>query len=282
MSLFFVKPHEPVFVNIDQHGPTVAGLYTIEPAMLQRGGTQRYYQRPRLKPSIKDAFIVIKESILILLLVAGYSPLSLCGAIDRNIKNTLNNWASMASVLIQQFGKTQKVCGRNRIEQNLVVIAELRATLCKNRQGTAEWILLPTTESALYSDCRYTGCIYVTFYKALLLRWSTWFGTTRVAQWINLIPTRYIPQEQRSLVLIISVATSSLLPWKSGNDELVRTLREVQQLAYSQAEAVANVTSEQVSARQLLYDKSNKTVINQISTMLQCAHPILLQSWHWQ
>ena len=34
MSLFFVKPHEPVFVNIDQHGPTFAGLYTIESAML--------------------------------------------------------------------------------------------------------------------------------------------------------------------------------------------------------------------------------------------------------
>ena len=91
MSLFFVKPHEPVFVNIYQHGPTVAGLYTIEHSMLQRGGTQRLYQRPRLKPSIKAAFIVIKESILILLLIAGYSPLWLGGAIDRNTNNTLNN-----------------------------------------------------------------------------------------------------------------------------------------------------------------------------------------------
>ena len=89
MSLLFVKPHEPVFINIEQHGLTVEGLYTTEPVSLQRGGTQRYYQRPRLKPSIKDAFIVIKESILKLLLVAGYSPLSLGGAINRNIKTSL-------------------------------------------------------------------------------------------------------------------------------------------------------------------------------------------------
>ena len=100
MSLFFVKPHEPEFVNIDQHGPTVKGLYTIEPVALQRGGTQRYYQRPRLKPSIRDAFIVIKESIIILLLVAGYSFLSLNGAINRNSKTSLKYWASMVSVLM--------------------------------------------------------------------------------------------------------------------------------------------------------------------------------------
>ena len=100
MSLFFVKPHEPVFVNIDQHGPTVAGLYTIEPAMLQRGGTQRYFQPPRLKPLTKDAFSVIKELILILLLVAGYSPLLPSGAINRNSKFTLNYWAYMTSVLM--------------------------------------------------------------------------------------------------------------------------------------------------------------------------------------
>ena len=100
MSLFFVKPHEPVFVNIDQHGPTVAGLYTIEPVALQHGGTQRYYQRPRLKPSIIDAFIVIKKSILILLLVAGYSPILLGGAINRNSKTSLRYWASIASALM--------------------------------------------------------------------------------------------------------------------------------------------------------------------------------------
>ena len=43
MSLLFVKPHEPVFINIEQHGLTVEGLYTIESGSLQRGGTQRYY-----------------------------------------------------------------------------------------------------------------------------------------------------------------------------------------------------------------------------------------------
>ena len=85
--------------------------------MLQRGGTQRYYQRPRLKPSIRDAFIIIKTLILILLLVAGYSFLSLNSAIDRNIKNTLNNWASMASVLIEQFGKTQKFAGETELNE---------------------------------------------------------------------------------------------------------------------------------------------------------------------
>ena len=138
MSLFFDKPHEPVFVNIDQHGQTVAGLHTIDPAMLQRGSIQRYYQRPRLKPSIRHAFIVIKESILILLLVAGYSPLSLGGAIDRNIKTTLNNWASMASVLIQRFGTMRRVCGRNGIGRNLVVVAGLRTALCSIGQRVSE------------------------------------------------------------------------------------------------------------------------------------------------
>ena len=274
MSLFLAKPHETVFVNIAKPEPTVAGFYSIEPVALQRHGKKRYDQRPRLKPSIRDAFIVIKESILILLLIAGYSPFSLAGAIDRNIKNTLNNWASMASVLIRQFGTTLRVCGRTGIGRDFVVVAGLRAALCKNRQGTAEWILLPTAKSALYSGCRCAGCINVTFDKALLLRWSTCFGTTRVAQWINLLPTRYISQKKRSLVLIISVAIWSLPPWESGNDELVRTLPEVQRLACSQAEAVANVTSEQVSARQLLNDKSNKTIINQISMVSQCAHPL--------
>ena len=100
MRLFFVKPHELVFVNIDQHGPIVEGLYTIKHVALQRGGTQRYYQRPRLKQSIRDAVLVIIELILILLLVAGYSLLSLRGAMDRNSKNTLNYWASMTSVLM--------------------------------------------------------------------------------------------------------------------------------------------------------------------------------------
>ena len=316
MSLFFAKPDKPVFVNIVQPGLTVAGLYTIEPVALQRCGTQRYYQRARLKPFTNNAFSVITKLILIFSLVAGYSSLSLGSAINRISKTTLNYWASMTSVLmlavlvvirilklitlirlkvknvwelilkcnfasfvtlskvIQQFGKAQKFCGRNTIEQNLVVISELRATLCKNRQDTAEWILLLTDANAVYSDGRYAGCINVTFNKAFPLRWSTCFGTKRVTQWTDFLPTRYISQEQRSLVLISFVASWSLLLWASGNDELVRALRDVQQLAYSQAETVVNWTSEQVSARQLLHDKFNKTVINKISTVLQCAHPI--------
>ena len=32
---------------------------------------------------------------------------------------------------------------RERIERNLVVIAELRATPCRGRHDTAEWILIP-------------------------------------------------------------------------------------------------------------------------------------------
>ena len=100
-------------------------------------------------------------------------------------------------------------CERGRIERNLVVIAELRATPCRGRQDTAEWILIPTAEDALLSDGRYAGCINVTFNGVFPLPWSTCFGTTQVAQWINPLPTRYILQEQRSLVLVSSVATWS-------------------------------------------------------------------------
>ena len=92
------------------------------------------------------------------------------------------------------------------------MIAELRATPCRGRQDTAEWILIPTAEDALLSDGRYAGCIDVTFNGVFLLPWSTCFVTTRVAQWIYLLPTRYSPQEQRSLVLVSSVATWSLPP----------------------------------------------------------------------
>ena len=100
MSLIFAKPHEPVFDNIAQPGPTVAGLYTIEPVALQRGGTQRYYKQPSLKPSTRKAFLVIIKLILLLPLVAGYSHLPPCGAMDRNSNNILNYLASLASVLM--------------------------------------------------------------------------------------------------------------------------------------------------------------------------------------
>ena len=89
-----------MFFNIAQPGPTVAGLSKIEFVALKPGGTQRYYQRPRLKPSTRYAFVVIKKLILILLLVAGYSALSPNNAINRNSKTTVSYWASIASVLM--------------------------------------------------------------------------------------------------------------------------------------------------------------------------------------
>ena len=128
------------------------------------------------------------------------------------------------------------------------------------------------TENALIFDNRFASCINVTFNKALPLPRSMCFGTTRVAQWINLLPTQYIPQNQRSLVLIFFVPTWSLPPWASSNDELFRTLREVKQLAHSRAEAVADWISEQESARQTLDDASSKGVTNQISIVTKSGH----------
>ena len=57
---------------------------------------------------------------------------------------------------------------------------------------------------------------------------------------MNPLPTRYIPQEQRSLVLVSFFATLSLPAWASGNDKLAKTLRKVLQRAHSRAEAVAD------------------------------------------
>ena len=174
----------------------------------------------------------------------------------------------------KEFLEQEAWCARGRIVRNLVVIAELRATPCRGRQDTAEWILIPTADNALLSDGRYAGCINVTFNGVFPLRWSTCFGTTRVAQWINPLPTRYIPQEQRSFVLVSSVATWSLPLWASGNDELAKTLRKVQQRAHSRADAVADWISEQLSARQTIDDASGKGVINKISTVARDAHPL--------
>ena len=124
------------------------------------------------------------------------------------------------------------------------------------------------------SDGRYAGCINFTLNGVFPLPWSTCFGTTRVAQWINPLPTRYIPQEQRSFVLESFVATWSLPTWASGNDELAKTLREVQQRGQSRVETVADWISDQVSACQTLDDASSKKVINQISTVARGAHPL--------
>ena len=71
-----------------------------------------------------------------------------------------------------------------------------------------------------------------------------------MAQLINFLQIRYITQEQRSFVLKNFVAAWFLSQWASSNNNLAKTLREVQQLAQSRAEAFVNWISEQVSARQ--------------------------------
>ena len=43
-------------------------------------------------------------------------------------------------------------CARGRIERNMVVIAELRATPCRGLADTADWILIPTAEDSLLPD----------------------------------------------------------------------------------------------------------------------------------
>ena len=95
-----------------------------------------------------------------------------------------------------------------------------------------------------------------------------------MAQWINLLPTRYIPQEQRSFVLVSSAATLSLPSWARGNDKLTKTLREVQQRAHLRAEAVADYISKQMSTLQTIDDASGNRVINQISTVTRGAYPL--------
>ena len=52
---------------------TVAAWPTVQAVAPQRGGAQRYDLRPRLKPSKKDAFLVIVVLILLLPLAAGLS-----------------------------------------------------------------------------------------------------------------------------------------------------------------------------------------------------------------
>ena len=117
-------------------------------------------------------------------------------------------------------------CAKGRIERNLVVIAELKISTCKGRHDTAPWILIPTAEDALLADGRYAGCLNVTFNGVYPLPWSTCFGTTRVAQWVSPLPARYIPQEQRSIVLVSTVPTWSLPSWANGTDELSKTLQK--------------------------------------------------------
>ena len=82
-----------------------------------------------------------------------------------------------------------------------------------------------------------------------------------MAQWINPLPTRYIAQEQRSLVLVSSSPTWSLPDWANGTDELSKTLREVQRRANARAEAVADWISEQISARQSLNYESKASMV---------------------
>ena len=123
--------------------------------------------------------------------------------------------------------------------------------------------------TALISGGRSGGCIIVNFYGVFPLPWLPWltcFETKQVAQWIIFLLIWYITQEQRSIVLIISVAIWFISQWASGNNKLTKTLCGVKQLAHLGAEAVSDWISEQVSASQSLSDKSNKEVITQINT----------------
>ena len=85
-------------VNAD-HASTVAAPPTVKQVVSQRGGAQHYDLRPRPKPSIRDAFMVIVVLILLLPLAAGSSHMSPLVGVARNSKNTINYWASMESVL---------------------------------------------------------------------------------------------------------------------------------------------------------------------------------------
>ena len=165
-------------------------------------------------------------------------------------------------------------CAKGKIERNMVVIAELKVTTCNGRQDTSPWVLIPTAEDALLADGRYAGCLNITFNGVFPLPWSTCFGTTQVARWIDPLPTRYIPQEQRSIVLVSAVQTWSLPSWANGTDEVSRTLREVQQRAQSRAEAVSDWINEQVSARQTLDYESQKGILHSMNTVSQGAHPL--------
>ena len=154
------------------------------------------------------------------------------------ILKCINACCVTPSKVVIQFGKAQEVCRRKIIERNIVVITEFSATPCRGRQDIDEWILINMTEHTLNYENRYASCINVTFNKVFPLPWLTCFETTRVAQFINVLLTQYLTQEQRSLELISSVAIWFLSQSISNNDELATTQREVQQRAHSQAEAV--------------------------------------------
>ena len=165
-------------------------------------------------------------------------------------------------------------CANGRIERNVVIISELQAAPCNGNSDTGGWVLLPTAEDALLPDGRYAGCLNVTFDGVFPLPWSTCFGTTRVAQWLNPLPTRYVPQERRSLVLISAAPTWSLPNWATGNDELSHTLREIQQRANTKAEAVTEWISEQVSARRPGGYESQTGIVGKINGVARGAHPM--------
>ena len=92
-----VPPAAIPVVNAD-HASTVTAPPKVESVITQRGGAQRYNLRPRPKPSIRDAFLIIVALIMLLPLVAGSSPISPLIGLARNSKNTLNYDASIRSV----------------------------------------------------------------------------------------------------------------------------------------------------------------------------------------
>ena len=164
-------------------------------------------------------------------------------------------------------------CSKGRIERNIVVIAELNTAPCKGKEDTAGWILLPTAEDALLADGRYAGCLNVTFSGVYPLPWSTCFGTTQVAQWINPLPVRYVPQDLRTLVLVSAVASWSLPSWASGTDELSVTLREVQKRATDRAQVVSDWITDQLAARQAWDGSVQNGFTGSINYVSRGAHP---------
>ena len=73
-------------VNAD-HASTVTASPTVESVVPQRGGAQRYDLRPRLKPSTRDAFLIIVALIMLLSLAACFLPMSPLVGVARNSKN---------------------------------------------------------------------------------------------------------------------------------------------------------------------------------------------------
>lgn len=110
--------------------------------------------------------------------------------------------------------------------------------------------LSPTAKYELFLDGRYATSFDVPFNGVYPLPLSTCFGTTRVAQRLNPLLTRYVPQNVRCSVQVSPVHTWSLPSWALENDSPARTLREVQQRDMTKNKAVSSLLSKNFAARQ--------------------------------